>query len=443
MDQHQSEVLPKVPVQKLTRAFNRFIHIESSSGVVLMICTILALVVANSPWQAHYAAFWEQTFTVGVDRFSLSYPIWYWVNDALMAIFFFVIGLEIKRELVAGELRNIKSVLLPAVCAVGGAVVPAIIFLFQVDSPELARGWAIPMATDIAFAVGVLSLFGARVPRGLKVFLLSLAIIDDMIAVLVIAIFYGSQISFVALGFALCGLGVIFMMNRLGVRSVGVYGVVGAVVWLATLKSGIHPTIAGVLLGLMTPLSRWIQDGQLSSLVTQIGQLLDRRLDPEQEDPPHVERDIALMSYAAKEAISPLHRLEGALHPWVAFGIMPLFALANAGVAIEIANIQASLSLAIMLGLVLGKPIGICLAALILTKLNWANLPAHTNWRMIIAVGFLAGIGFTMSLFIGGLSFDGVQLDVAKTGILFASLISALIGVVLLATGLNAGRSHG
>lgn len=437
MDSNQKIQLPKAPVNKLTRAFSRFIHIESSSGIVLMVCTLIALVLANSPWQSNYTEFWNQNFTIGFEGFSLSYPLWYWINDALMAIFFFVIGLEIKRELIVGELSNIKSVILPAICAVGGAVVPALIYISYVDDPGITKGWAIPMATDIAFAVGVLSLFGSKVPKGLKIFLLSLAIIDDMIAVLVIAIFYGSKISFVAIGIGFAGLLLVHLLNRLGVRSIGVYFVIGTIVWLATLKSGIHPTIAGVILGLMTPLSRWVKHDQLSNIVSTIGRLLQKQLDPNEENHPQIEKEISLMSFASREAISPLYRLEHTLHPWVAFIIMPLFALANAGVAIELTNIQSSLSIAIMLGLVFGKPIGICTAAFLLIKFKLTTLPSQTNWTMIVGMGFLSGIGFTMSLFIGGLSFDGVLLDMAKTGILFASLISAVIGAMLLTAGLK------
>jgi NhaA family Na+:H+ antiporter len=343
-----------------------------------------------------------------------------------MAIFFFVVGLEIKRELVAGELRDPRKAALPVAAALGGMIVPALIyFLLQRGQPG-ERGWGIPMATDIAFVVGVMALLGPRVPFGLKIMLLSLAIADDIGAVVVIAVFYSTGLSWLMLGLAAVGLGVVYVMNRLGVRSVGVYAVAGAFVWLAMLKSGVHPTIAGVILGLMTPSWAWVSEPVLRlSVATMLSRIEDE--DIEVQGP-----ELQTLSFAARESVSPLERLEGGLHPWVGFLIMPLFALANAGVAIKIAEVTNPVAVAVALGLFLGKPIGILLFSWLAVKLGVAKLPAGVNWWMILGGGFLAGIGFTMSLFVAGLALKGDLLAAGKIGTLCGSLASAIVGATIL-----------
>ncbi|MDQ3295629.1 MAG: Na+/H+ antiporter NhaA, partial [Myxococcota bacterium] len=251
--------LPARPVTRLTRPFVRFMHLQASGGIVLLAATMIALILANTSLATDYAAFWNRTFTVGVSGAELSYPLWYWVNDGLMAIFFFVIGLEIKRELIWGELRDRRNVVLPAIAALGGAIVPVAIYLLLQPSLPGRSGWAVPMATDIAFVVGCLAVLGSRVPPALKIFMLSLAIIDDILAVIIIAAVFSSSIDVIWLGGAIAGLAIVILLDKLAVRRIGLYVLVGVVVWLCTLKSGIHPTVAGVLLGLLTPARAWIR----------------------------------------------------------------------------------------------------------------------------------------------------------------------------------------
>ncbi|MFW6023955.1 MAG: Na+/H+ antiporter NhaA [Myxococcota bacterium] len=428
-DPDPAPLIPTRPVERITRRFLEFLHVESAGGVALMVATAVALIVANSPLGPGYQRFFEQPFHIGVGDASLSYPLWYWINDALMAIFFFVIGLEIKRELVLGELREPRQVVLPVAAAVGGAAVPVAVFLAFGLEPAARDGWAIPMATDIAFVVGCLALLGNRVPRGLKVLMLSLAIVDDIMAVLVIAFFYTGAIELGYLAAAGGGFAVIAGLNRIGVRTVPAYVVVGAVIWLFTLKSGVHPTVAGVLLGLLTPASAWLGQGTLLGVLD----VARRRLTG--EDPTSSSEDqqsIDNLTIAAREAVSPLERLERDLHPWVAFGIMPVFALANANVRLEVQAIADPLSVAVATGLVVGKPLGIMLTCVLVTKLGWARLPDGVGLPALLGAGFLAGIGFTMALFIASLGLEEPLLTSAKAGVLTGSLLSALLGFAVL-----------
>jgi Na+:H+ antiporter, NhaA family len=425
-------LFPRRPIELVTTALDRFLHIEAASGFVLFGCTILALILANSPLAQGYQAFWEQHLNLSVAGVGLDYPLWYWVNDGLMTLFFFVIGLEIKRELVHGELSDLRKVVVPVASALGGAIVPVAIFLaLQAGSPG-QRGWAVPMATDIAFVVGCLSLLGRRVPSGLKVFLLSLAIVDDILAVVVIALFYTASINLTALALAAAGLVIVVAFNRLGVRSVTAYVLVGAVVWLFTLKSGLHPTLAGVILGLLTPATAWVSEHMLADVVRRTATVLERPGGDGTEAHELRRGAVTTLGFAAREASSPLERLERGLHPWVAYVIMPIFALANAGVAIGGDTIATSLSLAVAGGLVLGKPIGIFLAGLLVVKLGWARLPEGATWRVLLASGCLAGIGFTMALFVASLGLTGSLLDEAKGGVLLGSGISLVLGMGLL-----------
>jgi len=418
------------PIQRLTHPLRRFLHIESASGVVLLICTAIAIGLANSPLATAYSRLWEVKLTLGVDQFALSYPLWYWVNDGLMTIFFFLVGLEIKREIISGELQNPRRMIAPAGAAFGGALVPAIIYLsFQFGEPG-QNGWAVPMATDIAFVVGALTLLGKRVPHGLKVFLLTLAIADDIIAVLVIALFYAGQLHLLWLVAAGGGIGAVILMNRLGVRTVVGYLLVGAVIWLCMLKSGIHPTISGVLLGLLTPATPLISRESLKITLGKVSDLL--ATDSKQTGGAKSREVLEEINFASREAISPLERFEADVHPWAAFAIMPIFALVNAGVPFSAESITNPVSLAVGLGLVIGKPLGIILSLLLLVKLGVAILPGGVGWKTVFGAGCLAGIGFTMSLFVASLSLEGALLVDAKSGILLGSGLSAIIGIAIL-----------
>ena len=383
--------VPSPPIDRWMGPFVRFLAIESASGVVLLACTIAALVAANSPWAEQIAEFWRTRCGFALGEFSLVKPLLLWINDGLMAIFFFVVGLEIKREIVAGELRDPRKAALPIMAALGGMVAPAMLYLSLRGDGIGRNGWAIPMATDIAFVVGFLALLGPRVPLGLKILLLSLAIADDMGAVIVIACFFSTSISLAPLALAALGLALVCLMNRAGVRSIPAYSVVGALVWLGFLKSGVHPTVAGVLLGLLTPAR------------PSLGEL-----------------------------VSPLERLETALHPWVAFAIMPIFALANAGVRVEPTALTHPVALSVAAGLFFGKPLGIVVFSWLAVKVGLARLPSGVNWPVMIGAGCLAGIGFTMSLFIAGLALEGDLLDAGKIGTLLGSTASAIVGLLLL-----------
>ena len=418
------------PIEIITKPLIRFLHIETASGVILILATALALIAANTPLRGLYADFWNQDFTIGLADWKLSYPLWYWVNDGLMTVFFFLVGLEIKREIVSGELQEIRRVISPAAAAIGGAAVPAIIYIMLLGDQPGQAGWAIPMATDIAFVVGALALLGKRVPHGLKVFLLTLAIIDDIIAVLVIAIFYSSQFSLTWLMAAIAGLAVVVVMNKLGVRTIVGYLLVGSLIWLFTLKSGIHPTISGVVLGILTPAIAFVSKDRLQ-------QKLNRAADALRESPSSTDRvnpkDVAEeIDFVIRESVSPLERLESDVHPWSAFIIMPIFALANAGVAFSLSAMTSTISSAVALALFVGKPAGIFLALFFVVKTGLGLMPGGTNWGAVIGAGCLAGIGFTMSLFVASLSMESQLLVEAKTGILVGSALSGLIGFVAL-----------
>ncbi|HPF13545.1 MAG: Na+/H+ antiporter NhaA [Planctomycetes bacterium] len=424
-----SRHFPEASIDRLTRPVSQFLRIEAASGVLLALCAVVALVVANSSLFPAWQEFWQRDFTIGGGALVLSYPRWYWVNDALMAIFFFVVGLEIKRELVDGHLADRSKVLLPVVAALGGALVPAgLFYLLQRGTPGV-QGWAIPMATDIAFVVGALALLGKRIPPALKVLLLSLAIVDDLLAVGVIAFFFAESISPLWLGGSVTGIVLILILQRVGVRRVGVYVLVGVALWLCTLKSGLHPTIAGVILGLLTPARPWLSRAAVSQLVTDAQTALEES-DRNQNAPTAVLDPLAL---GAKEAISPLERLEHSLHPYVGFLIMPIFALANSGVPISMEQLSHPLSLSIAGSLLVGKPLGICFAAWLAVRFGGSSLPKGVNWKAMLGAGVLCGTGFTMSLFIASFSFEGPTVDAARTGVLLGSAASLVLGMALLA----------
>jgi NhaA family Na+:H+ antiporter len=424
--------LPVPPIRQLTRPLVKFLHVESASGVVLIVCAAVALALANSPAAGWWEKLWHTHVALEVGTFKLGGDLGHFVvNDVLMTIFFFVVGLEIKRELVAGELRDPRKAALPVAAAAGGMVVPAVIYYSLQRGQPGVRGWGVPMATDIAFVVGVMALLGPRVPFGLKIMLLSLAIADDIGAVVVIAVFYSTGISWPMLGLAAVGLAAVYLLNRLGVRSVGIYAAVGAGVWLATLKSGVHPTIAGVLLGLMTPSAEWVSEQALRlSLADVLGRIEDENIQVEGPE-------LQTLAFAARESVSPLERLESGLHPWVGFVIMPLFALANAGVAVRPEAVTSPVAVAVAMGLFVGKPLGIVLFGWLAVRAGVAKLPTGVNWVVVLGGGFLAGIGFTMSLFVAGLALHGELLAAGKIGTLCGSVASAAVGATILAVALR------
>lgn len=382
--------------QLADRAFatlSRFLHIEAVSGIVLMLAAAIALIWANSPASATYHAIWHAPLTIGLGPYVSSQSLHFWINDALMAVFFLVVGMEIRREIHEGALASLKLAALPLAAALGGVLVPALIYVALNTDPTTLRGWAVPTATDIAFAVGVLALLGRSIPGNVRVLLLALAIIDDIVAVLIIALFYsgGLELS----GLLVAGLGVLMVLGlqQIGIGSAWAYVVPGAVLWLGLLQTGAHPTLAGVVLGLMTPVLPVRMRGQ-----------------------------------------APVIRVQMALHPWVAYGVMPLFALANAGVTLDGVDLGTgsaqAVTLGVVLALVLGKPLGVLGASWLAVRLGLCQLPSGVTWSGVGLVGLLAGIGFTMSIFIATLAFDDAHLlGAAKLGVLLASLLAAVLGL--------------
>ena len=426
------------PVERIVRPFQDFASKQSSGGVLLIVATAAALVWANSPWAEGYAALWHTKLTVGVGEASISKDLTHWINDGLMAVFFLVVGLEIKREVLVGELSSVRGAALPVVAAVGGAVVPALIYVVINAGTEGVAGWGIPMATDIAFALGVLALLGERAPLALKVFLTALAIVDDIVAVLVIAFFYTSEISWGALGVGVVFLAALVVANLIGVGRTLVYALLGIGLWLCFLLSGVHATIAGVLLAFTVPAVSFIDPGAFLERSRYLLDRFERAGEKGENVLSNEERQAALhaLNHATYKLEPPLHELEHALHPWVVFAVMPLFALANAGVPLGggIADALTSpVALGIVAGLVVGKQLGITLFAWLAVKSGVSELPTGIGWRHVYGAGWLAGIGFTMSLFITDLAFsDGSLMGAAKLGILAASLISGVAGWTIL-----------
>lgn len=431
--------MTKNGVDKLVRPFREFIGIESSSGIVLLICTALAMILSNSPWREEYHALWDLEFTIGFGEFGVSESLHYWINDGLMAMFFFVVGLELKREIIGGELSSPRNAILPIAAAVGGMVVPALIFLaFNYNLPG-ADGWGIPMATDIAFALAILSLLGNRVPYAAKIFLTTLAIADDLGAVLVIAINYSSSISLGNLAIGAVFMGVLLVANYLGVRNTLFYGLVGiGGLWLAFLLSGVHATVAGVLAALAIPARTKIDEVDFSKRLRQYVNEFDAvkpndvtLLEPEQLD---IVEKIQSLTHAAD---TPLQRLEHILQPVALFLVMPVFALANAGITLDgisTRDFVTPLVGGVFFGLLLGKIVGISGVCWLFVKLKWASMPDNMTFKTITGISLLGGVGFTMSLFITNLAFQSSPDLVlqAKLGILAASLLAGLLGYLVL-----------
>jgi NhaA family Na+:H+ antiporter len=386
---------------KRIKFINEFIEKESSSGIILIITTILALVMSNSFLAPLYQSFLHIPVEIRIGSLHLDKSLYHWVNDGLMAIFFLLVGLEVKREILEGHLSSIKQIALPGIAAIGGMLIPAIIYLiFNSDNPIAINGWAIPTATDIAFALGILSLLGKRVPISLKIFLMALAIIDDLGAIVIIAIFYTSELSIVSIIIALISLIVLIILNRFGVVRKAAYFIVGIILWVSVLKSGVHATLAGVALAFTIPLK-----------------IVDKN----------------------NVTVSPLKEIEHNLHFWVAFFILPLFAFVNAGVdvtEISLNQMSGSVPLGIMLGLFVGKQLGVFGFSWIAIKLKLAQLPEGSNWKQLYGVSILTGIGFTMSLFIVSLAFedDSIFQYTDKLAILVSSFISGIVGYIILKT---------
>src|SRR5277367_17114 len=421
-----------LPIEVIKSPFVRFARMEAAGGILLLASTFAALVWANSPWEQTYHSMWTTQVDVGLGRFVLSETRHQWINDGLMAVFFFLVGLEIKREVLIGELSSLKQAAFPLIAAVGGTIVPALMYVALNHGSFALKGWGIPMATDIAFALGVLALLGDRVPVSLKIFVTALAIVDDIIAVLVIALFYTAEIHFLSLAVGLAGVALSFGLNLLGVRKPGVYAFLGICVWCAVLKSGVHATVAGVLFAFTIPARTYIDRAQFLKQ----GRWLFDRFEAAQPNSFQEHAAIHTLETQCELIQSPLHRIEHALQPWVAFFVMPVFAFSNAGVHIlgnVLAAAKNSVSLGVALGLFVGKPIGISLFAWLAAKSKVATQPNAVSWAQIFGGSWLCGIGFTMSLFIATLAFgEGNLLDMSKIGTLAASVAAAICGSLFL-----------
>ena len=425
----------------LSKPFQEFFSTEAASGALLFACAAAALYLANSPWADAYHHIWTSRITIGLEAHALTLSVHEWVNDGLMAVFFLLVGLEIKREIIAGELASVRQAALPIAGALGGMIVPAGIYLAITDGVE-ARGWAIPIATDIAFALGTLALVAPRAPVALKVFLAALAIVDDLGAVAIIAIFYSGGLAWEALGLAGVVLALLITLNLLSVRAVTPYLVLGVILWYFVHESGVHATLSGVLLAMSIPATARIDADEFSSRArrllndfdrTETGDLLVLTSKGQQDAIIELER-------ASERVTPPLLRLEHALHSVAAFGVMPLFALSNAGVSVSsVTNLK--LTVAVMLSLAVGKALGITAAAAIAVWARLAALPAGVTWTALHGCAWLGGIGFTVSLFIATLSFQGTSLlDSSKIGILAGSIGAGVIGAIVLRTGVRSSR---
>lgn len=429
---------PPGVISTILSPFDRFVQMESSSGILLILCTIVAMIWANSDYAESYHALWQLPFALGPEALHLTKPLILWINDGLMAVFFFVVGLEIKREIVAGELSSFKQAALPIGAALGGMILPAGIFLLLNQGRPGSEGWGIPMATDIAFSLGVLALLGSRIPLTIKVFLTAFAIVDDLGAVIVIAFFYSTGVQLQLLGLAAVVLGLMFLLNRMNVRAMAAYLIPGTIVWYLFLKSGVHPTVAGVLGAFAIPINPLAKPGDFVASMRENLALFEKAKNGHKERLlSHEQLDAMEDLNAELEKVqSPLQRLEHGMHGLVSYFIMPVFALANAGVTIEgnlLESLSRPLSINIAAGLLIGKMIGIFGFAFLTAKLLGTKLPEGVRWAHFFGVALLGGIGFTMSLFITGLAYtDAALVADAKIGILTGSLLSGILGYLFL-----------
>lgn len=430
------------------RAFasvQRFLHIEAVSGVVLLGAAVIALAWANSSAAQSYHDLWHAPLSLGLGPFVISQSLHFWINDALMTVFFLVVGMEIRREIHEGSLADMRSAALPMVAALGGVIVPAAIYLALNSAPPARDGWAVPTATDIAFAVGVLALLGKAVPVNLRIFLLALAIIDDIVAILIIALFYSGGLDYSGLLVAGGGIALVVVLQMAGIGSAYAYILPGAILWIGLLQTGAHPTLAGVILGMMTPVLPVAGREPPLQAAARALEDIRRAADAPRASMSQVIASADELRLAQRELVPPVTRVQMTLHPWVAYLVMPLFALANAGVSLDGLDLARPEAQGILVGvvaaLVLGKPLGVVGASWLVVRMGWATLPAGVNWAGVLLVGLLAGIGFTMSIFIATLAFeDAALLGAAKLGVLLASVSAAVLGLIWGALRLRGGQ---
>lgn len=436
------------PARRLARAFTapveRFLAVSAASGIVLLVAAVVALVWANSPWSAAYEALWSAPLGFAIGPWEFTRDLRWWVNDGLMAVFFFVVGLEIRREMHVGELSDARRAALPLAAALGGMILPAGIYLLFNAGRESAVGWGVPMATDIAFAVGVLALLGDRVPAALRILLLAAAVIDDLGAILVIALFYSGGVDPTALALAGVALAGIPAMQLFGVRTAAAYAVPALAAWAATYAAGIHPTIAGVLVGLLTPVQAWWGPVRFADSAEAVAREVRAAVARGQTD---IHEPLHTLARAATEAVPPVERLQHALHGWVAWFVMPVFALANAGVALgslEFGGDGWRVFAGVSLGLLVGKTVGVYAAARLAGQSGLAVVPRGVSWSGVSVVGVVAGIGFTMALFIAQLAFPpGPALETAKLAILSGSALAGVLGLLVGRAVLRPGAAAG
>lgn len=437
--------LDPVPGERLLRPFSRFAQLSSAGGLVLLACTVIAMVWANSAgWESYHEIFHVMHMEIGIGGWHLGHghlTVGHFINDALMAIFFLLVGLEIKRELLVGELSDVRKATLPIAGAVGGMVAPALLYVMLNIGGDGLRGWGVPMATDIAFALGILALLGRRVPNSLRIFLTSLAIADDLGALLVIALFYTEKLQWSYLGYAAAIVGVLIILNRFGFKSAIWFLIPGLVLWYCFFESGVHATIAGVVLAATIPVNPRVDRKRYANYTRAALEIFEDNNAPEQDIKTNSTQRAAVMQINknGRLVLPLLHRMEDGLHGWVAFLIIPIFALANAGLHLHggVAELLFNrVSIGVIVGLVVGKPLGIMLACWLACKFNVGSLSAGVTWRHMLGVSCLAGIGFTMALFIAALGFKTApeHLDHAKLGILIASAVSAIAGLSILLT---------
>lgn len=440
LDKPDLAKLPREFVDRLTNPLARFLRIETLGGAILLAAAVAALILSNSPWSDIFANIWETSIGLRVGSMDFARSLRGWINDAAMTLFFFLVAVELKRELVLGELNNVRVAALSIAGALGGMTVPAALYLLLQFGQAGAIGWGTVMATDTAFVIGALALLGTRIPQIMRVFMLSLAIVDDIGAILVVAIGYSDHIVWQALPAAVLATAVIAVMTRVGIRAIPAYWVVGSFLWLAVDASGVHATVTGVVLGLLTPARRWVSDQRLYAILDQVVAHPDSA--DEDSSATKDRETLQVAAIAAREAISPVERMEMALHPWVGFVVMPLFAFANAGLPLSSADVDMSVIAAIVIALVIGKPTGILAFCWLAVRTGIAVRPTQLSWGVLAGGSALAGIGFTMALFIANRAFDDELLGSAKMGIFLASALSAALGLSLLAGLTQRGTSR-
>ena len=421
--------LPTEHVHKLTRPIKRFFSVQSRASFILLVCVIIAVILSNSSWSDIYLSIWESHIQFIAGPLEISKTLRELINSGAMTLFFFIIALELKREITTGELRKPRNALFSIFSAIGGMLVPALLYWFIMAGHSGQSGWGTVIATDTAFAMGCLALIGKNVPHSLRVFMLSLAIIDDIGAVLVVAFTTISEIHWFWIGVAAAGLILVSSMAYLGIRSIFAFFVIGVVIWFTVDLSGVHATITGVILGLMTPTKKWVGDKLLHTIFSHV---IEHDLPNHTIEDLKYRKALKIAEVAARESLSPVERLEVILHPWISYMILPLFALANAGFNIHLSNFASPVMLGVFLGLVLGKPLGVMSFGWLAIKVRVATIPQNLDWTLLAGGSLLTGVGFTMSIFIAELSLAPHYLNEAKLGIFLASTLCALMGVVVL-----------